>query len=303
MCNQCDSSLIGGDEENCTYTVVVQVWDGLDGDRKEQDTSSLDDNVDTNDDAIIDDTITVNIMVTDVAEKPAAPTVTVTSPENGTSLTVTWDAPDNTGPAITGYRLECTGHEVPDDQCPQDPTTDLVNTNGVGTVTITELTAEKSYRVRLRAKNDEGDGAWSSWVTQSTNKENNALPTFTSSDNTYVAPDELYVVENAPSARQPLTRDEAGQDVESIQTNDTNGDSPLTLSLQGRDAGRFDIDASTGQIKTKSKLNHEDPGCDYDNADDSTSCSYSVRVKLSDPNGGSDFHLIDDQRHERGRAA
>ena len=83
-CSDYDASLEGGHEENCTYTVKVQVWDGLDEDRNEQDTSSLDDADDTNDTAIIDDEITVNIMVSDVAEKPAAPTVTVTSDVNGT---------------------------------------------------------------------------------------------------------------------------------------------------------------------------------------------------------------------------
>ena len=98
---------------------------------------------------------------------------------DGTDLTVTWDEPDNTGPDITGYRLECTGTDVPDDQCPMDLVIGLVDTDEVGTHTITELTADKSYRVRLRAENDEGDGAWSSWETQSTNKEGNTLPTFT----------------------------------------------------------------------------------------------------------------------------
>ena len=291
-CSTGDASLTRGHPENCTYTVKVQVWDGLDGDRNEQDTSSLDDNNDTNDEDIIDDTITVNIMVSEVAEKPAAPTVTVTSPVDGTSLVVTWDAPDNTGPAITGYRLECTGHEVPDDQCPADITTTEV-IDGVGSHTITGLTAEKSYRVRMRADNDEGDGAWSSWVTQSTNKDGNALPTFTDpSDNTYTVPDQLYVVENAPSAQQPLTTDEAGATVASIQKDDGDGDSPLTLRLDGPDAGRFTIDASTGQIRTRSKLNHEDPECGYDNTAVTTSCTYSVRVKLSDPNGGSIFHAL-----------
>ena len=36
--------------------------------------------IDTDDTEIIDDTITVTITVSDVVEKPAAPTVTVTSP-------------------------------------------------------------------------------------------------------------------------------------------------------------------------------------------------------------------------------
>ena len=200
---------------------------------------------------------------------------------NGTQLLVTWDAPDNTGPAITDYRLECTGHEVPDNQCPRDIAATVV-TDGTGTQDITELTVDKEYRVRMRADNDEGQGAWSSWARQFTNKENNALPTFTT------PPADLYVVENAPSARQPLTSDDAGETVANILKDDTDGDSPLTLRLEGPDAGRFDIVASTGQIRTKSKLNHEDPDCGYDNTGILTSCTYSVRVKLSDPNGGSD---------------
>ena len=65
------------DSTACTYTVKVQVWDGRDEHRNEQDTATITD-------AIIDDEITVNITVSDVAEKPAAPTVTVTSPVDGT---------------------------------------------------------------------------------------------------------------------------------------------------------------------------------------------------------------------------
>ena len=292
-CSGTDASLEGDHQENCTYTVVVQVWDGLDEDRDEQVTSSLDNTDDTDDGDIIDDTITVTIIVSDVAEKPVAPTVTVTSPTDGTatSLVVTWDEPANAGPPITGYWLECTGHEVPDDQCPTDiPTTAVID--GVGTHTITGLTEYKSYRVRVRADNVEGDGTWSSWKTQFTNKENNDLPTFTSSsDLTYMVPDQLYVVENAPSARQPLTSDAVGATVASIQKDDGNGDSPLTLRLEGADAGRFDIVASTGQIVTKSKLNHEDPDC-YNSTANPTTCTYNVRVKLSDPNGGSAFHAL-----------
>ena len=107
--------------------------------------------------------------------------------------------PDNRGPAITGYRLECTGTDVPDDQCPIDLVPATVVIGEVGSHTITGLTADKSYRVRLRAKNDEGDGTWSSWVTQSTNKENNVLPTFTGQ------PAIMRVDEDAPSAQQPVT--------------------------------------------------------------------------------------------------
>ena len=248
----------------------VQVWDGLDKHRNEEDTPT------------VDDTITVTISVSDVAEKPSAPAVTVTSPVSGTDLKVTWTAPDNTGPAITGYRLECTGTDVPDDQCPKDLDKALV------THTIADLTKGKSYRVRLRAKNDEGDGAWSSWVTQSTNKDSNTLPIFTS------PPETVYVKENAPSARQPVTSDSDGNTVVALQGDDTADGDTVTFRLEGPGAGKFDIDKS-GQIRTKSKMNHE-AECSAADADQtgghSENCTYSVRVKLSDPNGGSIFHSL-----------
>ena len=267
------------DTTACTYTVKVQVWDGRDEHRNEQDTSNITDDT-------IDDEITVNITVSDVAEKPAAPTVTVTSPVNGTDLTVTWDEPDNTGPDITGYRLECTGTDVPDDQCPKDLATTDDNNDGVGTHTITGLTADKSYRVRVRAENDEGDGAWSSWVTQSTNKEGNQLPTIDNTDSV------LYVAENAPSARHLVADDVGGKDITGIEASANDADS-LTYRIEGPGADRFEIDQN-GQIRTRSKRNHEDPECGYDSAEEegTTSCSYNVRVKVSDPNGGSVFQNL-----------
>ena len=108
----------------------------------------------------------------------------------------------------------------------------------------------------MRADNAEGQGAWSSWVTQSTSKKGNSLPTFTS------PPSDLYVVENAPSARQQVTSDEQGTQVVALQATDDEKD-PLTYSLDGPGAGRFDIDRN-GQIRTTSKLNHEDPECNPD---------------------------------------
>ena len=280
QCSTADAAKDGGHAGNCTYTVVVQVWDGLNEHRNKQDTSSLNDNDDTNDSAVIDDTITVEITVSDVIEKPAAPAVTVTSPESGTDLVLTWTAPDNTGPAITGYELECTGTpKPPTAQCPKDDIDATTVTH-----TIASLTAGKSYRVRLRAVNAEGDGVWSSWVTQSTNKTGNALPAFDGN-----APTTVYVEENAPSTRQPVTTDSTNPDtVASLLGTDTTDGDTLTLRLEGPGAGRFDIDNGTGQIKTRSKLNYEDPECNPAG----TSCTYSVRVKLSDPNGGSVFHTL-----------
>ena len=276
VCNLGDSSLSGGDEENCTYTVVVQVWDGRDGDRNEEDTSTITDD-------IIDDEITVTITVSDVAEKPAAPTVTVTSSTvaadaTEATLTVTWDKPENIGPSITGYVVECTGDGITaTNPCPQPDSGDITDlTADVQSYGIEGLTPYKSYRVRVRAKNAEGDGTWSSWVTQSTSKEGNTLPVFTAQTT------RLYVAENAPSTRQPVTSDEGGLTVTNIEATDADS---LTLRLEGPGAGRFDIDRN-GQITTRAKLDYEDPECNPDG----TECSYAVRVKAADPNGGSAVH-------------
>ena len=277
----CSDADTGGDADNCTYTVKVEVWDGLDEDRNKEEAP-----------VTVDDTITVNITVSDVAEKPAAPAVTVTSlvvADGATeaTLTVTWDRPENTGPALTGYVVECTGDGfTATNPCPQPEATDIADlTDSVQTYEITGLTPNKPYRVRVRADNAEGQGAWSSWATQFTSKDGNELPTFDAT------PDDLYVAENASSTRQPLTTDNAGQTVAALQGSDGDGDT-LTLRLEGPGAGRFDIDNGTGQIKTRSKLDHEAAECGYDNTQGTTACTYSVRVKLSDPNGGSIFHAL-----------
>ena len=265
------------DQTTCTYTVKVEVWDGLDEHRNEQDTSTITD-------AIIDDTITVEIMVSDVAERPVAPTVTVTSSlvaadATEASLMVTWDKPEDMGPPLTGYVVECTGDGItPANPCPQP--TGLSLTDAEVSHNITGLTPNKPYRVRVRADNAEGQGAWSSWAQQFTSKEGNNLPVFTN------RPIHLYVVENAPSTRQQVTSDEDGNTIVALQATDGDNDS-LTYRLDGPGAGRFDIDRN-GQIRTTSKLNHEDPECNPDGR----GCSYNVRVKLSDPKGGSVFHSL-----------
>ena len=62
-----------------------------------------------------------------------------------------------------------------------------------------------------------------------------------------------------------------------VTATDDDGDA-LTYTLEGTDAASFDIDASTGQIRTKS-------GVTYDHEAKS---SYSVTVKADDGNGGTD---------------
>ena len=96
------------------------------------------------------------------------------------------------------------------------------------------------------------------------------------------------VVNNVPNAaptfllesttREVAENSAAGTDVGlPVTATDDDGDT-LTYTLEGTDAASFDIDASTGQILTKS-------GVTYDHEAKS---SYSVTVKADDSNGGTD---------------
>ena len=267
-----DTAKIGSDR---CYTVNVQVWDGLDNDRNAQDTTTI-----TN--TIIDDSITVKIGVRDRDEPPAVPTVTVTSPEANTTLEVFWDA-KNTGPPITKYDVQYRkgGGTFSDDNCrgadEDDNCADIPP--GTTSTTITELEEDTSYSVQVRATNGEGTSAWSRVVTVKTNKGTNVPPTFAVIEVDGQCPeDTLCVPENTP----------AGRDVDSrpVSASDTVTTS-LTYRLEGRDAGLFTINSSTGQIRTRAALNHEDPACGYDTTDDPTTCAYTVRVKVEDGGGGS----------------
>ena len=103
------------------------------------------------------DTIAVTIDVTDADEKSAKPDKPVLAAVSGssTSLTATWTKPDlNGGPDITGYDLQ---YKV------NTATTweDFTHTGTAVTTTITGLTADTSYQVRVQAKNGETDSDWS----------------------------------------------------------------------------------------------------------------------------------------------
>ena len=100
--------------------------------------------------------VTVTVGVSDVAEppgKPEAPSVAATA-DSTTGLDVSWGAPSNTGPDITGYdvryRVGSSGDFI---DGPQDVT-------GTSTA-LTDLAPGTTYEVQVRATNDEGDGDWS----------------------------------------------------------------------------------------------------------------------------------------------
>ena len=98
-------------------------------------------------------TIMVTITVTDVAEAPGKPAAPTFSGTTSTTLAVTWTAPENTGPDITDYDVRYrTG---------SDTFAGWTHDGTATTATITGLAASTAYDVQVRARNAEGDGAWS----------------------------------------------------------------------------------------------------------------------------------------------
>ena len=103
------------------------------------------------------DTINVNITLldddTEKSAKPAKPTLAAV-PGSSTSLTATWEKPGlNGGPDITGYKLEY-----------REGSWNWQNFAHSGTAlttTLTGLTANTEYQVRVRAENGETDSDWS----------------------------------------------------------------------------------------------------------------------------------------------
>ena len=123
---------------NNTYVVEVTATSGA-GEREKTVTQTL--------------TVTVTNVSGEAPGKPAAPTVTAASV---TSLTVTWAAPANAGPAITDYdyRYRTTS--------PQGTWTEVTGTTITTlSATIGSLSESTSYDVQVRATNAEGTGAWS----------------------------------------------------------------------------------------------------------------------------------------------
>ena len=213
-------------EEKASYSVAVRARDGRGG----------------------TDAVNVTINVTDVnteaPDTPFAPTVTALS---STSVQVSWDAPENTGPPITDYDYRY--RAVTDSEW-----TEVTNTTITGTtVPIEDLTPSTSYDVEVRAKNDEGTSEWSNPGNGATSINN--PPAFSS----------------VTTSRSVAENTAAGENIGSpVTATDDDPDDTLTYTLSGLDASSFSINDETGQLMTGTPLDYE------------VKRSYSVTVTASD---------------------
>ena len=228
----------------------------------------------------------VTITVNDVNELPAAPppptvvsgadnTGTDNVDESTTTLKVVWNPLVSTGrERIISYAVEY--KKTTETTFGSTNVTPGIDTTPPTSATITDLSVDTSYHVRVRATNGDGTGPGSLVGTGSTNKANNSSPNFAQDPE----PHELNMAENSPS----------GQSVGAPVTADDADSRTLRYEFNGRDKGLFDFNTSNGQIRTKRGVtyNHEDPECGYPGSDTNTACTYYVTVVASDGAGGTD---------------
>ena len=203
-------------------------------------------------------TAVTNAYVLTPPGQPAAPSVSSVAGST-TSLSVTWTAPTNTGPAIDDYNLRYReGTSGPWIPSPQG-----MSVTGTS-ATITGLTASTSYQVQVQATNSDGNGPWSPSGSGQTNTAGNSAPTFPSST----------------ASRSVAENSAAGTDVGApVTATDIDIGDTLAYTLEdGMDASSFSIVSTSGQIRTRSGVTY-----DYE-----TTPSYTVRVKADDGNGGTD---------------
>ena len=121
------------------YTLTLSVRDGKDdiGNR----------------DSETDASVTVNVTVVDVDEPPGGVDPVAVSALGTRELLARWSIAQNTGPDLT-YQVQYRVDGVAD-------WTDLGSNDDARETTIPDLASNTTYQVRVRARNDEGDGPWS----------------------------------------------------------------------------------------------------------------------------------------------
>ena len=193
--------------------------------------------------------VTLVIVVRDVdepPEKPAAPSVRSAATDR---LTVRWIAPANTGPAITGYDVEYR----------KSGTSAWRTHNHVGagtSTTISGLDPGAGYEMQVKARNEEGESQWSNVGTGSTSAPANLAPVFPGTESGTRS-----VAENTA----PGTNIGAPVQATDVDT--------LRYTLRRIDEASFHLVAGTGQLQTKTALDHE------------ARLRYIVEVTATDPSG------------------
>ena len=197
-------------------------------------------------------TIGVTIHVADVDEPPSIPAAPLVQPATTTSLTVTWDAPDNTGPAINDYDVQYREGD-------SGGFSSWTHNSADRTATITGRTPGTSYQVQVLARSPEGTSGWSEPGSGSTDP--NQLPVFTDGSGATRS-----LAENTTGTH------DIGDPVGATDAEKTT----LTYALEGAHADTFSIDTRSGQLRTRTGKTY-----DYE-----ATPRFSVDVRATDGHGG-----------------
>ena len=164
--------------------------------------------------------------------------------------------------------------------------TEVTVSRTAGTATSgTDYAAVNDFTVTIPARQRSGTATFTFTPTADEDSENNETVILSGSATDLTADTAtLTIIDNSPptfantpEARSVAENTAAGQDVgAAVTAADTDTGDTLSYSLEeGADAASFDIVSTSGQIRTKSALDHE------------TTPSYSVTVKADDGQGGS----------------
>ena len=181
------------------------------------------------------------VTVTDIPEKPGKPAKpVVTAVTNSvTKLDVSWSAPDNTGPSISGYNV----------QYKKSTAGSFTDISGDITTTskrITSLLPNTSYDVRVRAKSDEGTGVWSDEETGATNAYSALIPSQGNRSPRFTTGNSFSVTENSTAVATVTAVDD-----------DTGDGAPSYEITGGADSAKFSITATTGALVFQTAPDYE----------------------------------------------
>ena len=197
--------------------------------------------------------IAVIIMVTNEAEPPSAPDRPTVWATARNELTLRWTTPANPGPELRDYEGQYRAEGDADWKLGWE------RVGVVSEITMGGLDADTRYEMQVRARNADGVSEWSEAVDART--ESNRAPVF---------------AEGTATSRQLDENTGAGVDVgQPVAATDAEGDR-LVYSLEGSDAGAFEINSSSGQVVTRTGEVY-----DYE-----TKTEYMVTVRVDDGHEG-----------------
>ena len=182
-------------------------------------------------------------------QPPGAPTELVVAAVPAGSLTVTWQAPETLAFDILRYDVQ---YRVHGDGPFLTHTADGPATQAV----LDGLAETTTYEVRVRAGTELGYGDWSATATGTTVKVT------------------VRFEEGESATREIAENTSGGQAIGAPLT--ATGPAALRYALDGPDAAAFDLDADSGQLRTRA-------GADYDHE---TTPRYAFTVTASEPTGG-----------------